>query len=188
MTVKKTDIHIYFKDSSNGKKYWGWFVALGALLMILGALAIGYAGWATEFTVIFLGVLLTIAGILQIISSLYTKKWSGYSHSVLLAIFYVIAGILCVFKPVQSAEAITLLIAVLLLIGGSFRLFNALHYRFEYWGFVVLNGVISIALALLILVQWPSSSFWVIGLFVGIDLMLIGGSWVLLSLAAKKQL
>lgn len=154
---------------------------IGILLIILGALSIAYAGWATEFTVIFLGFLLTAAGVLQIISRSIIKKRTGFSDSVLLPIFYIIAGFFCMVKPVQSAEGITLIIAALLLIGGSVRLFTALQYRFNSWGLVGLNGVISIALGILILIEWPSSSFWVIGLFVGIDLILLGWSWLLTS-------
>jgi uncharacterized membrane protein HdeD (DUF308 family) len=186
MTPKKIEVNNNFRDISQGRRYWGWFMTVGILLILLGALAVGYAGWATEFTVIFLGFLLAGAGLLQIISSFYTKKWTGFSHSLLLALFYIIAGGLCIFKPLQSAEGITLLIAALLLIGGSFRLFSALRNRFDYWGLIVLSGLISIGLGILILFEWPSSSFWVIGLFVGVDLILIGWSWILISIAAKR--
>ncbi len=179
-------IEVDFRSTLQGKKYANWFLTIGILLIILGALAIGYAGWATEFTVVFLGFLLAGAGILQITSSYYTKKWTGFSHSLLLAVFYIIAGILCIFKPLQSAEGITLLIAALLLIGGAFLFFNALHYRFDHWGLIIFSGLISMALGVLILAEWPSSSFWVIGLFVGVDLIFIGSSWILLSIAAKK--
>ena len=160
---------------------------IGILLIILGALAIAYAGWATEFTVIFLGFLLTAAGILQIISRYITKKWTGFSDAVLLPLFYIVAGLLCILKPVQSAEGITLLIATLLVIGGSVRLLTSLQYRFNYWGLVGFNGLISIGLGILILAEWPSSSFWVIGLFVGVDLILLGWSWILLSYPKKQS-
>lgn len=168
------------------KKFWGWFLALGILLIVLGALAVGFAGWATEFTVIFLGFLLVIAGVLQITSCWYTKKWSGYSLSLLLGLLYVVAGILCIFKPAQTAAGITLLIAALLLIGGAFRFFSSLSHRVDYWRWTLFTGLVSIALGILILAEWPSSSFWVIGFFVGIDLMLIGWSWVLISMSARK--
>ena len=173
------------RGTPQGRKYWRWFLCLGVLLIILGALAVGYAGWATEFTVIFLGFLLAGGGILQIVSSYYSQKWTGFSHSLLLGIFYIIAGLLCIFKPLQSAEGITLLIAALLLIGGCFRLFSAFYHRFDYWGWAAFSGLISMGLGVLILMEWPSSSFWVIGLFVGVDLILTGWSWILLSIAAK---
>ncbi len=183
---KKSEVIVYFRDMPNMHKYWGWFLLIGILLISLGGLAIGFAGWATEFTVIFLGFLLLGAGILQIISSYYAKKWTGFSYSTLLGLFYILVGTLCIFKPLQSAEGITLLIVALLLLGGAFRLISALYYRFDYWGWMVFSGLISILLGALILAEWPASAFWVIGLFVGIDLLLAGWSWVLLSLAARE--
>ena len=185
MAAKKSDLNINFRDMPQAHKYWGWFLVIGILLIILGTLAIGYAGWATEFTVIFLGFLLLGGGVLQIISSFYSKKWSGHSLSLLLGLLYIIAGALCIFKPIQSAETITILIAVLLLIGGSFKLFTAFSLRFDHWGWMAASGFISLILGGLILIEWPASSFWVIGLFVGIDLLLAGLSWVFLSIAAR---
>ncbi len=186
MARGKNEMIVYFYDLPSMHKYWGWFFGLGLLLMALGVLAIGYAGWATEFTVIFFGFLLASAGVLQIISGFYTIKWTGFSLALLLGLFYIVAGILCIFKPMQSALAISLLIAAMLLIGGSFRLISALSHRFDNWGWVVFNGLISFFLGLLILAEWPASGLWVIGLFVGIDLLLMGAYWVALSLAARK--
>jgi uncharacterized membrane protein HdeD (DUF308 family) len=187
MVLKKSEVIVNFRDMPKSHKYWGRFFTLGLLLIILGFLAIAYTGWATEFTVILLGFLLAGAGVLQIVSSSYTKKWTGFSHSFLMGLLYTIAGLFCIFKPVQGAEGLTLLIAALLLIGGSFRIVSAISHRFEYWGLVVFSGLISIGLGILILAEWPSSSFWVIGLFVGVDLILAGWAWVLLSLAARKS-
>lgn len=187
MIMKKTDAIIYFRDMPKNRKYWGRFFIIGLLMIILGFFAIGYAGWATEFTVILLGFLLAVAGVLQVVSSSFSKQWTGFSHSILMGLFYTFAGIFCILKPVQGAEGLTLLIAALLLIGGSFRLVNALYHRFDYWGLVVFSGLISIGLGILIFAEWPSSSFWVIGVFIGVDLLLVGWSWVLLSLVARKS-
>ncbi len=186
MASKKPDMIVYFREIPEARKYWGWFLCIGILLILLGALAIGSAGWATEFTVMLLGFLLTGAGILQIISGFYTVKWTGFSLSLLLGLFYIVAGALCIFKPMQSALSITLLIAALLLVGGLFRLVSALRLRFDHWGWIVFNGLIAILLGILILAEWPASGMWVIGLFVGVDLLLVGWSWVLLSLAARE--
>lgn len=186
MPIKKNDVIVYFTEMPNAHKYWGWFLLIGLLLIALGALAIGYAKWATEFTVIFLGFLLAGAGILQIISGFYTRKWTGFSISLLLGLFYIIAGCVCIFKPIEGALGISLLIAALLLVGGGFRLGSALRFRFDNWGWVVFNGLIAMLLGILILAEWPASAIWVIGLFVGIDLLLMGCYWVWLSLAVRK--
>ncbi len=186
MASKKKEWVVYFYEVPEVRKYWGWFLAIGLLLIALGALAIGYANWATEFTVVLLGFFMTAAGILQVISGSYAIKWTGFSSSLLLGLFYIVAGCLCIFKPLESSLAISLLIAALLLIGGAFRLFSALSYRFDNWGWVVFNGLVAILLGILILAEWPASALWVIGLFVGIDLLLMGCYWVWLSLVARK--
>lgn len=186
MANKKDDLILFFHEIPNTRKYWGWFLAMGLLLIVLGSLAIGFAKWATEFSVILLGFLLAGGGLLQIGSSFYAKKWTGFSVSLFLGLFYIVAGVLCIYKPMQSALSISLLIAALLLVGGLFRMVSSLRYRFDHWGWVMFNGLISILLGILILAEWPASAIWVIGLFMGIDLLLIGCYWVWLSLIARK--
>jgi uncharacterized membrane protein HdeD (DUF308 family) len=182
---KKDEINFFF-EIPDMRKYWRWFLAIGILLIVLGVLAIGFANWATEFTVILLGLLLVGGGILQVVNGCYATRWTGFSLSLFLGLFYIIAGVLCIFKPMQSATGISLLISALLLVGGSFRLVSALRYRFDQWEWVVFNGFAAILLGFLILAEWPASAIWVIGLFVGIDLLLMGCYWVRLSLAARK--
>ena len=186
MADKNKDVVNDFSKVPKVRKYWGWFLALGILLVILGVLEIAFANWTTVFSVIFLGSLLVAAGILQIISGLYAMKWSGFSVSMLVGILYIIAGCLCIFRPVQSAVNITLLMAVLLLVGGFFRLISAARYRFDYWGWVIFHGLVAILLGIFLLATWPISGLWAIGLFVGIDILLIGCYWIWLSLAVKK--
>lgn len=186
MASKKNEVTVYFYEIPNVRKYWGWFFLIGILLITLGLLAVGYSNWATEFTVIILGWLLLGAGILQITSGFYSIKWTGFSLALLLGLFYIIAGGLCILKPILGAESISLLIAALLLVGGFFRLVSALRYRFDNWRWVVFNGLIAIFLGILILTEWPTSAMWVIGLFVGIDLLIMGCNWVRLSLIARK--
>lgn len=187
MTRKINEILFNFNELPNAKRYRGCFIAIGILMMILGAFAIGFAQWATEFTVILLGFLLAGAGLLQIINGCYATRWAGFSLALLLGLFYVTAGIFCIFKPMQSATGISLLIAALLLVGGMFRLISSLRFHFNNWGWVFFNGLIAIFLGVLILAEWPESAIWVIGLFVGIDLFLMGAYWVRLSLGIAKK-
>jgi uncharacterized membrane protein HdeD (DUF308 family) len=41
-------------------------------------------------------------------------------------------------------------------------------------------------LGLLIYKQWPASGLWVIGMFVGIDLVFNGWAWVMLALGLRQ--
>ncbi len=81
-----------------------------------------------------------------------------------------------------------MLIAVFLIMGGTFRIVAALAVRFHHRAWVMLNGVISLLLGLLIWSQWPVSGLWVIGLFIGIDMIFYGWSLIMLGFTARRLL
>jgi uncharacterized membrane protein HdeD (DUF308 family) len=53
---------------------------------------------------------------------------------------------------------------------------------------MLMDGLVTILLAGLIWVHWPSSSVWAIGTIVGISLIFSGVKWLMLSLASRKVL
>jgi uncharacterized membrane protein HdeD (DUF308 family) len=71
------------------------------------------------------------------------------------------------------------------MLGGLFRILTAVAARFHHWVWVLLNGVISLVLGLMIWRQWPVSGLWVIGLFIGIDMIFYGWSLIMLALAVR---
>jgi uncharacterized membrane protein HdeD (DUF308 family) len=164
---------------------WGWFLALGILEIILGTLAIGATLVATVVTVVFFGWLLLIGGISSVVHAFWRKHWQGFFLDVLTGVLYVVAGFFMVAEPLAAAAPLTLLIAMFLLIGGIFRIVVALSGHVDHWVWVLLNGLVTAALGIMIWRQWPSSALWVIGLFIGIEMIFYGWSLVMLSLIAK---
>jgi uncharacterized membrane protein HdeD (DUF308 family) len=59
-------------------------------------------------------------------------------------------------------------------------------YQFPHWGWVLFGGVLNLLLGILIWWGWPASALWVIGLFVGIDMIYNGWTWVVLALSLKR--
>lgn len=84
-----------------------------------------------------------------------------------------------------SAEVATIFMAMFFQIGGLFQLLGSLVVHLPGWGWQVLDAVITIVLDLLVLAQWPASGLWVIGLFVGINLMFYGLAWIALALGLR---
>jgi uncharacterized membrane protein HdeD (DUF308 family) len=103
-----------------------------------------------------------------------------------MGVLYVVLGLLFVRQPIQAAEALTLLLACTLMVSGVFRIVGSLMHRFHQWGWILLGGVINLALGIMIWLQWPFSGFWVIGLFVGIDMLFSGWTWIMLALRLKS--
>jgi uncharacterized membrane protein HdeD (DUF308 family) len=97
-----------------------------------------------------------------------------------------VTGFLVVANPGATAVALTLLIAMLLIFGGIFRIVVAIVIRFQNWIWLLLHGAINLLLGISIWQNWPLSGLWVIGLFVGIDMIFNGWSLVMLGFAAKS--
>jgi uncharacterized membrane protein HdeD (DUF308 family) len=179
------DLSNFLRDSEEARKNWGWFLALGILLILLGIGVASSAYVSTIFSVFLLGFFLLSAGIVQIIQAFLARKWSGFFLSLLLGCLYLITGFLLATKPQAAAISLTLWIAALLLIAGVFRMVTSLLLRFEQWGWVFFNGLITFLLGLMIYSNWPLAGLWIIGLFLGIDLILSGWSWIWLALTAR---
>jgi uncharacterized membrane protein HdeD (DUF308 family) len=168
------------------KRSWGWFLALGIVLIVLGTIALGSALVMTIASVFFFGWLMIIAGVMEAVHAFWRKRWAGFFLDLLTGILYVVVGWMMVTNPKESALLLTLIIAMFLLFEGVFRIVVALSARYPHWGWVLLNGVISLVLGLMIWRQWPYSGLWVIGLFVGIEMLFNGWSLVMLSLASRR--
>jgi len=164
---------------------WGWVLALGLVLIVLGTIAVAAPLVASLATAFAFGLILLAGGIAQLVGAFWARDWSGFFLSLLMGVLYLVLGLLFIRMPGDALLAMTLLLACTLMIGGLFRIIGSLMFRFPHWGWILAGGVINLALGILIWQQWPASGLWVIGLFVGIDLIYTGWTWVILSLALK---
>ncbi|MBI3410185.1 MAG: HdeD family acid-resistance protein [Planctomycetes bacterium] len=172
-------------DLQDLRSSWGWLLALGSALIVVGMMAIGSAFIATLATVIVFAVLLLVGGATQLISALCARRWRGFGLHLLAGIVYLVVGVLMFDHPFEFAAGITIVIAAGFLVGGLFRIIAAVAERFHGWVWVLLNGVVTLVLGVMIWRRWPESSLWVIGLFVGIDMIFAGWSWVMLAVALR---
>ena len=169
------------------QRNWGWFLALGILLIVLGTTALGASVAMTIASVMLFGWLLIVGGVVEAIHAFWRERgWGGVFINLLTGILYVVVGFMMVANPGVAAVTLTLLIALFLMFGGIFRIVVALMLRFPHWGWLALHGLINLLLGIGIWRQWPLSGLWVIGLFIGIDMVLNGWSLVMLGLAARK--
>jgi uncharacterized membrane protein HdeD (DUF308 family) len=166
----------------------GWLALLlfGILLILTGIVAIFAPYVATVATLMVIGVLLLIGGVIQIVYSIVNFKSGDYLVHLLLGIFSVLIGVLILSRPELAAASITMLIATFFLTLGLFRIITSLVGRYDNWGWILLGGIIDLILGFLILAQWPSSALWVIGLFVGIDFIFMGWTFIALGVLGKK--
>lgn len=168
------------------RRNWGWFVALGVVLTILGLAGLVFVGALSVVTVIFVGWLFLIGGVLEVGHAVFRKGWQGFWLDLLSGVLTLVAGLFILLRPIQGLGVLTMLLGILFLVGGIFRLAAGVAMNNPYRGWFILHGVISLVLGGLILADWPNSAAWVIGTFVAIDLLVSGMRLVSFGLEVKK--
>lgn len=162
------------EDLQTLKANWFWFLLFGIALVVVGLMAIGSAWVATVAAVVVGGWFLMVGGVVQLAGAFYTRCSGGVLLHILSGLLSLVVGVLIVGSPDRFAVVFTLFLAALFLVEGSFRLVGALFGQFRGWGWVAFSGVVTILLGVLIWQEWPYSGLWVIGTFVGIDLIFSG--------------
>jgi uncharacterized membrane protein HdeD (DUF308 family) len=169
------------------RRNWGWFLALGIALIVLGTLGLGYAALLTFTSVLFFGILLLFSSVFQLVNAFQSRQWSGFFLHLLAGVLELIVGLFAVTHPLEAGVELTLVLAVFLIVGGIFRIVGSVMLQFPNWGWALLGGVISVLLGLMLWRQWPWSGVVFIGLCVAIDLIFHGWGWVMFALAIRSR-
>ncbi len=169
------------------KRNWGWLLGLGILFVLLGFIGLGMMVSLTLVSVLFLGIILMIAGLFQIIDVFKSKHWRGALWHALVGILYLIAASMIIHDPILASEAITAVIAWILIFIGIARLMMAIELRHAVgWGWLLFAGLTAIVLGILILMQWPYSGLWVLGMFIAIELLVNGWTYIFIAIASRR--
>jgi len=168
------------------RRNWGWFVGLGVLFILAGLFALGNLMAGTLVSILFIGAAMTVAGIAHIIHAFQVREWGSFLMWLLTGILYTAAGLLIAYNPLLGASVITLFIGIALIASGVMRIVVAFGMRGHAgWGWMLAAGAITLLLGLTIAAHWPINSLWVLGLFLGIDLLFTGVALVSWGLRLK---
>jgi uncharacterized membrane protein HdeD (DUF308 family) len=166
---------------------WGWIVALGVVYLLAGFIALGSVAVATVASVLVVGVMMIIAGVAEVFSAFQIKSWGKFLLWVLLGALYIVAGFVTFENPLLAAALLTLILGASLVASGIMRIILAFSMKQETpWIWILLSGVITVLLGLLILAHWPVSSLYILGLFLGIDLIMAGAGWIGLGFGLRR--
>src|ERR1700732_4381922 len=158
---------------------WGWIVALGVVYLLAGLVALGSVVMATVASVLLVGVMMIIAGVAEVFSAFQIKSWGKFLLWALLGVLYIVAGFVTFENPLLAAALLTLILGASLVVSGIMRTILAFSMQRETpWIWVLLSGGIPLLVGLLILAHWPVSSLYILGVFLGIDLLLAGAAWI----------
>jgi uncharacterized membrane protein HdeD (DUF308 family) len=170
---------------------WNWLLALGIFMLFAGTLGIGMSVMLTLASMIFFAVLIGTGGVLQIVQGIQAKeeKWGGRIFHFVIGLIYMFTTGLIVWDPVAASQGMTIVLAALFTAIGITRIIGAIRCKKNGWRWLlpVLLGLVDIALATLIIVGWPATGLWVIGLFIAIELIMNGWFLTLLAIRVKRS-
>jgi uncharacterized membrane protein HdeD (DUF308 family) len=166
----------------------GWIIALGIVYLIAGLIALGSVVTATIATVFVVGIMMLIAGVAEVFHAFQIKTWGRFLLWLLLGALYIVAGFLTFENPLLAAALLTLLLGISLIASGIMRIVLAFSMKGGTpWIWVVVSGAITLLLGLIILAHWPVSSLYILGLFLGIDLIFAGAGWIAVGFGLGKR-
>lgn len=166
-------------------RHRGWFIFLGLLLMVAGALDIIFPLVGSLTVELWAAIAFMIAGVSQLIHAFGARAWSGVVWSLLIGVLYTASGVMLWLNPLNGIVTLTVFLAAILLADGVFRFILAFQIQsHQGWYWVMLGGLLSIVIAGMIFAQLPSSAAWALGLLLGVNLIFAGASFLALTFSA----
>ncbi len=153
----------------------------GAMISMLGIIAVMTPLFTGITFSVFLGFLLLTGGILE---TIFAFQAPSFGKGVLVFLFgglTIVAGFFLIAVPDRGLGALTWVLAAYFVAAGIVDIVLAFKIRPEEgWGWTLSSGIVTIALGAFIVWQWPVSGLWAVGVYVGIRLLMHG--WALMAL------
>jgi uncharacterized membrane protein HdeD (DUF308 family) len=158
-------------------------------MAILGVLAIVAPVAATFAVDIFIGWLFLISGIIGLVATFSAHNVPAFVWILITAALSVAVGTMLIWRPVEGAMSITIVLTALFIAEGVFQITASIGYRhmlMRTWGWMVVSGIADLVLAAVIILSWPFSAAWALGLLVGVNLLTTGWAIVGVALAGRE--
>ncbi len=159
---------------------------LGIVLVFLGALSIWAPQVSGKTLAVIIGVLLILGGVGRTMFSWIAPSWGSALLRAAVGVLTVVAGVYMLMQPEVGSKALAIVLMFYLFADGITSLIMALRMPpVVSGGWMLLGSLASIALGVLMWMQWPASGELAVGVLIGIKLMLDGISLIGLGVAAK---
>jgi uncharacterized membrane protein HdeD (DUF308 family) len=159
------------------------------IMIVVGMLALWLPIASSIGVARLLGWLMVFDAVFQLIHAFRSEGVGHIVWKVLVALIFLVAGIYFLTHPFLAVAVVTLALAAFFLVEGLvdvFAFFATRKAGASYW--ILLNGIVSIILAVMIWRHWPTGSLWVLGVLVGIGLLMTGTSRLMMALAIRTYM
>ena len=167
-------------------KNWLLWLSVGIISIIGGVMALLNPLAATIAAERIAGWTFLIVGVLQMITAWRAKGFGATLWAGWVGLASLLVGISLLHNPLAGVVSLTMIVAILFLVSGAAKLITSFSLRGTVFFLpMLLPGIISIALALLILSNFPASAVSILGILLAVELISNGVALVALSLSRK---
>jgi len=180
--------HLQQEMQNYFQTHWKLFLAEGILFILLGLCAMAIPQLFTVAIVLFLGWIILFGGAVQIIRAFMFSDMPGFGSWLFMGILQVVVGYLFIAQPAAGVLTLTMLVALFFAFEGIAKISLAFMMRpLANWGLILFSGITALVFALIISISWSETSQWLLGLFLGINMIFLGWSLVKISLHNKEM-
>lgn len=152
-----------------------WSLGIGGLLIVLGLAAV-VAPWLAAATVAaFCGITLIAGGASQVAMTAGTFTWRGFWLTLVSGVLAIMLGVAMLVMPREAIGALVIFLALMLLMEAAAKISATFLLGSEFpRGWLLLDGIVTAALGLVLLVVDIDAKETLLGIFVGVNLLSSG--------------
>ncbi|MBY0527181.1 MAG: DUF308 domain-containing protein [Gemmataceae bacterium] len=164
-----------------------WFLALGALLVVLGVAGIGMANILELTSVVVFGPVLLASAVIQVLIGLFEEQRKDSLFHFAASAVEAGLGFWIMMHPLEQLMDVVVLLAIFFLVSGVIRGLQSLATQSPGRGWNLLTAVVAVGLGACVWLRWPDSRWWFLGLCIALDLLCRGILWTALAFAQSKS-
>lgn len=175
-TAEKVAHDIERKMRHGMHHHWKSYVVEGVVLIALGVAAVVVPQVASIATDVLIGWLLSVAGVYMVASRLATRDKHDFWTGLLLGILTAVLGAVIALNPAAGVLTLTMMLVAYFIAHGLGMIAIAISARPHTgsWLWFAISALVDFALAGLVLSNWPGTAGWILGLYVGLNLVFGG--------------
>ena len=160
----------------------GRFRTIGIVMIVIGVLAILFPLVFSVVAKVALGWVFLITGAVLLWHAVQSRGWRSGLLAGLIAVLHLALGVYLAFFALTGLVGLTFLLGVIFGLQGAAELGIAFQHRPERgWGWLVVNGIVTLALGLLLVLGLPGTALWAIGVMLGVNFLSTGIAMLALS-------
>jgi uncharacterized membrane protein HdeD (DUF308 family) len=166
---------------------WFWWMILGILFIAGGVFGLLNPLAATFSAVQVIGWIVLAVGIFTFAAVFHAIGWGQRLWTLVLSVAYIWLGLSLLFRPLEGILTLTLVVAALFLVSGVAKvIFAFLARRSGYFWPALFSGVVSVALAAMVIFNFPQSAAVLLGVLLAVELIATGAALVFFALFQRQ--